>query len=176
MFFVTWKIAIIAISASEILKFEKALWSWPSHPKSFFSIFSQFAIKTWKSPSWVTQKKHDLMIQLSAAFKIESLASYNSQLSIWWLTTNCVTVKFESESIFIFLSLSSYAEVDELTKRIKREKRRNRDRIEYQTSKSSRFLALYFTFTFIILIARLDRTATSEDVSDTIQFFMRRKP
>ena len=43
----------------------------------------QSALKTWKPSSWMTQKKHDLMTSLFAVFSIESLISYNSQLSIW---------------------------------------------------------------------------------------------
>ena len=101
-YFTTWKIIVIVIFASNIL---------------FFSIFSQSAIKIWKSFSWMTQKKHDLMIRLFVAFRIENLISYNLQSSIWWLTANCVTVKSEFESIFIFLFFYlfvSYIEIDEL--------------------------------------------------------------
>ena len=61
----TWRITVIVIFASNIL--------------SFFSTSSQPALKTWKSSSWVTQEKHGLVARLSAASKIESLASYNPQ-------------------------------------------------------------------------------------------------
>ena len=83
----------------------------------------------------MTQKKHDLMIRLSAAFKIESLTSYNSQLSfddwqliddneIWiWVNINLLISQYQSS----YLS-ASHIEVDELTKMIRRHER---DRIEY---------------------------------------------
>ena len=90
-FDMTWKIIVIVIFASNI----------------HFIIhldFYQSALKIWKSFSWVTQKKHDLMTQLFVAFSIENLISYNSQFSIWWLTINCVTARSEFESIYIFLS------------------------------------------------------------------------
>ena len=101
----TWKIIVIVIFASNII--------------SFFSIFSQLALKIWKSSSWMIQKKHNLMTQLSVAFNFESLTSYDSRFSIWWLTANWMTMRFEFESIFIFLSFylfAFYIEVDELTK------------------------------------------------------------
>ena len=41
---------------SKILWLEESLWSWFSHRLSFFSISSQFALKIWKSSSWMTQK------------------------------------------------------------------------------------------------------------------------
>ena len=84
-----WRITVIVIFASNIL--------------SFFSISSQFALKTWKSSSWMTQKKHDLMTQLLVVFSIESLISYNSRFSIWWLTANWMTMRSEFESIHICL-------------------------------------------------------------------------
>ena len=101
--------------------FEESLWSRSSHSDMTWRItvtvifasnihsiihldFYQSALKIWKSSSWMTQKKHDLMTQLSAAFSIESLISYNSQFPVWWLTANCVTARPGSESIYIFLS------------------------------------------------------------------------
>ena len=57
---------------------------------------------------------------------------------------------------------------------IKRERRRKRDRTEY-IRLSKIFSIFYFHLTFTILNAQSDLTAVSEDVSDTIQFFMRRK-
>ena len=122
IFFVCFatKIHRLVYSYVVFVKFEKSLWSRFSHFDMIWKIivivifasnihfiihfdFYQFALKIWKSFSWMTQKKHDLIIQLLAVFSIESLISYNSQFSIWWLTTNCVTTKFEFESIYIFL-------------------------------------------------------------------------
>ena len=100
----TWKIVVIAIFA---------FWyDLKNHCDRDFRIeysiihfdFYQSALKIWKSSSWVTQKKHDLITQLFVVFRIESLTSYNLQFSIWWLTTNCVTMRFEFESIYIFIS------------------------------------------------------------------------
>ena len=105
----TWRIVVIAIFASNIL--------------SFFSIFSQSALKIWKSFSWVTQKKHDLMTWLFVAFTIESLNSYNSQFSsydwqliddnkIWiWVNINLFISQYQS------LYLSIRIEIDELFER-----------------------------------------------------------
>ena len=57
--FMTWRITVIVIFASNIL--------------SFFSISSQFALKIWKSSSWLTQKKHDLMIRTVCCFRYRKL-------------------------------------------------------------------------------------------------------
>ena len=104
-------------SSHRIRWLEKALWSWSSHSKLslFFSIFNQSALKIWKSSSWVTQKKHDLMISLFAAFNIESLISYYSQSSIWWLTTDWMTERSNSSSSLFFIFSTFCTEIDELS-------------------------------------------------------------
>ena len=99
----TWEIIVIVIFASKFFDLKKSLWSWSSH-RLFFSISNQFALKIWKSFSWMTQKKHDLMISLFVVFNIESLISYNSQFSIWWLTIDWMTKKSNFNSSFIFYS------------------------------------------------------------------------
>ena len=99
-FFKIWRIAVIAIFASISWNFE----TWKSTVIVIFASeiihldFNQSALKIWKSFSWVTQKKHSLMISLSVAFNIESLISYNSQFSIWWLTADWVTERSNSNS------------------------------------------------------------------------------
>ena len=138
-------------SSHRICWLEKSLWSWFSH-RLFFSIFNQSALKIWKSSSWVTQKKHDLMTSLFAAFNIESLISYNSQLSIWWLTIDWVTKRSNSSSSlsskFSLLSVLKSMSCSRERRLIRRERRRiifshwwnNRDRNEYiRLRKSSRF-------------------------------------
>ena len=129
----------------------------------------QFALKIWKSFSWMIQKKHDLTISLFVVVKIESLISYNSQFSIWWLTTNWLTMNFEFESFFIFLFFFFVYRIHE---KFKREKRRCRDRIRY--IKFRKFFWFFFSF-HILFVVQSDRTTIFENVFDTIQFFMRRK-
>ena len=85
--FIIWKIIVIVIFAFVIVLFDSY----------------QFVLKIWKSFSWMIQKKHDLMISLFVVFKIENLISYNLQFSIWWLTINWITTRFEFESIYIFV-------------------------------------------------------------------------
>ena len=161
-YFRVWKIIVIVIFASNILL-----------------DLNQFALKIWKSSSWVTQKKHDLMFSLSAAFNIENLISYNSQSRIWWLNSWLNDKKIEFEFQLFSILSAFYTGIDELLekKMIKRERRRSRDRIRCQISKIFSIFYFYFiiTFTFTILNAQLDRTAVFEDVFDTIQLFTRRK-
>ena len=116
----------------------------------------QSAVKTWKSFSWMTQEKHDLMISLFAAFSIESLISYNSQLSIWWLTADWVTGRSNSSSFLSFYFFIFYTESMSCSRgMIRRERRRifyshwwnRRDRIRYVKLRKSR---RFFTFTFHI--------------------------
>ena len=143
--------------------------------------FNQFALKIWKSSSWMIQKKHDLMISLFAVFSIENLISYNSQFSIWWLTTDWLTKKSNSSfflfSIFLFHISNRWVV---WKKMIEREKRymifywwNKRDRIEY--IKFRNFFRFFVFILFIIFNAQLNRTTISENIFDTIQLFMRRK-
>ena len=138
------------------------MWSWFSHRVFYHFDFYQFALKIWKSFSWMIQKKHDLIIQLFVVFNIENLISYNSRFSIWWLTINWMTMKFEFESIYIFYFSISNIELMNCSKKklIKREKRRNHDRIEYQISK----FVLFFVFvSFHIHIHNIQRSIKSNN-------------
>ena len=91
--------------------FRIEIWSLKKHCDRDFRIRNiihfdsyQSALKIWKSFSWVTQKKHDLMISLFAVFDIENLISYNSQFSIWWLTADWLTKRSNSSfSLFFHL-------------------------------------------------------------------------
>ena len=95
--------------------------------------FSQSALKIWKSSSWMTQKKHELMTRLFVAFKIESLISYNSQFSSddWQLTEWQWDLNLSSSIIFYSLCFLYVSKSMSCLKKkmIKREKRRCRDRI-----------------------------------------------
>ena len=151
---------------------EGSLWPWPPHRMSS-SIPNQPALKTWKPPSWVTQKKHGLVAPLPAASSIESLTSYNPQPPVLvtdsWLSGR----ETESESFFSSLSPYSICRIDELLGGMIK-----RDRVGYtRLRKPRRFSCLHLTSSStIILIAQLDRAVASGDVSDTVQLSMRRKP
>ena len=102
------------------------------------------------------QKKHDLIISLFAVFSIESLISYNSQFSIWWLTIDWLTKKSNSNFFLFFYFFIFHIESMSCSRRIiKREKRRiiyfhwwnKRDRIRYVKFRKSR---RFFIFTFYI--------------------------
>ena len=81
-----------------------------------------------------------------------------------------------SNFFIIFYFFISYIEIDELIeKKIKREKRHNRDRIEYIKFRNFRFFTFHFIFTFTIFNVQLNQITISENIFDTIQFFMRRK-
>ena len=130
-----WRSTVIVIFAFEIIHLDP----------------NQSALKTWKSSSWMTQKKHNLMTSLSAAFSIESLISYNSQLSTWWLTADWVTERSNSSSSLFSIFSAFYTYWNRWVaweEVIKRERRRilyfhwwnRRDRIGYiRLRKSSRF-------------------------------------
>ena len=186
--------SLLKLYAVAFIKFEESLWSWFSHQyleilslkkhcsrdlrinisKFFLLDLYQSALKIWKSSSWVTQKKHDLMTSLSAAFSIESLISYNSQFSIWWLTADWLTESFEFEFFLIFYSFTFYIESMSCSREVIKRERRRIDAIAFDIRfrKSSRFS---ISISFRILNVQLDRAAVFEDVSDTIQLFMRRK-
>ena len=160
-----WRITVVVIFASRIVDLK-------NHYRRDFRIehFSQFIVslreKSERTSSWMIQKKHDLMISLSAVFNMKCLISYNSQLLIWWLTIDLLTTKFESNSFllsyfFAFLYQSRYV--------IARLVKRNRRRIVAIAIDISSFENLlshsttYFTFIFN---AQSNRAAIFEDVSN----------
>ena len=162
-------------------RFEKSFWSWFSHLLLFFSIFSQFALKIWKSFSWMIQKKHDLMTQLFAVFNIENLISYNLRISIWWLITNWMTMKFEFESIYICLFFIFLFYISK-SMNWSRKKCLNAKNVVIAIALNIKFrnfldflYSFHFAFTFMIFNVRLNRITISENVFDTIQLFMRRE-
>ena len=159
----TWRSTVVVIFALEILLLD----SYSVCVKNLKTSREWFK----KSMIWWL---HCLLLLISRAW-----------FSIWWLTTNWVTMSSEFEFSYYLLFFYFYSKSMSCLKKkkwFKRERRRNRDRIEYTRFDFENlldFLSFHFTFTFTftftILNAQLNRAAVSENVSDTIQFFMRRK-
>ena len=67
-----WKIIIVVTFASNLLIWKNIIIVIFASKFVFLEIFNQFALKIWKSSSWMIQKKHDLMISLFVALMIDS--------------------------------------------------------------------------------------------------------
>ena len=165
----TWKIIVIVIFASNIL-FD----------------FNQFALKIWKSFSWMIQKKtwfDDFAVCCFQyrMFDFVQFTIFDLMIDNW---LNDKEIEFEFFFIFLFFCFIHS------NRWVVREKWLNAknvirffideiDAIALNISNFENFLdflhSFHLLFTFTILNARLNQTAISENNFDTIQLFMRRK-